>query len=91
MPRVVLGNPLPIFNGVAVRDDTAMTVVDVPDCKSIEHAVRDIGHDDGTPNGGLWRSHSANDIPTWVSCETSPELEAAIAAHFGCPAGRPGE
>ena len=91
MPRVYLGNPYPIFNGVAIADPTAMTMVHVPDLKSIRDAVRDIGHDDGTPNGGLWRSHSARDIPTWVSCDENPELEAAVAEHFGCPAGRPGE
>jgi hypothetical protein len=89
VPRVVLGNPFPIFNGRPVEDQTAMTVVSIPDCKSIEDAVRDIAHDDGSPNGGLWLSHSALSKPSWVECADNPELEAAIAARFGCPAGRP--
>lgn len=90
MPRVVLGNPLPIFNGRVVSDPTAMTAVDIPDCKSLADAVRDIAHDDGA-HSGLWVSHSAAPAPTWVSCDASPELEAAIAERFGCPAGRPTE
>lgn len=89
MPLVYLGNPYPIFNGHAVEDNTAITMVHVPDCKSVDDAVRDIAHDDGSPNGGLWRSHSARNIPSWVSCDENPELESAIANHFGCPAGRP--
>ncbi len=91
MPRVYLGNPLPIFNGRVVEDPNAITMVAVPDSKSLEHAVRDIAHDDGTPNAGLWLSHSAKAAPSWVSCDESPELEAAIAEHFGCPAGRPSD
>lgn len=90
MPRVYLGNPYPIFNGRAVEDNTAITMVSVPECKSLDHMVRDIAHDDGSPNTGLWRQHSGRDIPTWVACDDSPELEAALADHFGCPAGRPG-
>lgn len=89
MPRVVLGNPMPVFNGRITPDPSAITMVHVPDCKSIEHALRDIGHDDGTANGGLWWSVSGLAAPTWVSCDENPELEAAIAARFGCPAGRP--
>lgn len=89
MPRVCLGNPYPIFNGTAVEDPTGITMVHVPDTKSVGDAVRDIAHDDGSPNGGLWRSHSARDKPSWVVCDENPELEAAISEHFGCPAGRP--
>lgn len=89
MPRVVLGNPYPIFNGHPVEDLTAITMVSVPDCKSIGDAVRDIAHDDGSANAGLWASHSAKSKPSWVECPDNPELEAAIAARFGCPAGRP--
>jgi hypothetical protein len=90
MPRVYLGNPSPIFNGRAVEDSNAVTMVSIPDCKSLDDMVRDIGHDDGSSNTGLWRQHSARDTPSWVACDENPELEAAIAGHFGCPAGRPG-
>jgi hypothetical protein len=86
---VFLGNPYPIFNGTAVEDNTAITMVFVPDSKSLANAVRDIAHDDGTANTGLWLAHSAKAKPSWVECADSPELEAAIANHFGIPAGRP--
>lgn len=89
MPRVFLGNPFPIFDGRPVEDPTAVTVVHVPDSKSLADAVRDIAHDDGSANGGLWLSHSALSKPSWVECADSPELEAAVAERFGCPAGRP--
>lgn len=88
MPRVVLGNPYPIFNGRAVHDPTAITEVSIPDCKSLSHAVRDVVHDDGTGNVGLWPAHSAAPAPSWVECDNA-ELESAIAAHFKCPVGRP--
>lgn len=89
MPRVFLGNPYPIFGGEAVEDSTAITMVHVPDSKSIGDAVRDIVHDDGSSNRGLWSVHSARDVPSWVECEENRELETALAEHFGCPAGRP--
>lgn len=84
MPRVLLGNPYPIFNGRPTVDLTAVTAVEVPDSKSLDHAVRDITHPDG-----LWRAHSAEPAPAWVECKADPELEAALAGQFGCPMGRP--
>ena len=90
MPTVYLGNPFPIFNGRPVADPTAITKVSIPECKSLEHMVCDVVHDDGSSNTGLWRQHSALDAPAWVCCDDNPELETAIAEHFGCPAGRPG-
>ena len=89
MPNVYLGNPFPIFNGRPVADPTAITRVSVPDCKSLADAVRDIAHDNGDTNNGLWLSHSAAAAPSWVECDENPELEAALAQRFGCPIGRP--
>lgn len=84
MPRVLMGNLHPIFNGQAISDSTAITDVSVPDSKSLDHMLRDIAHEDG-----LWRVHSADAAPSWVECPASPELEAALADRFGCPVGRP--
>lgn len=86
MPRVSLGNPHPIFNGRPTSDPTAVTVVDIPDSKSLAHAVRDVTHRDG-----LWWAHSADSRPAWVECLSDLDLEAAIAGEFGCPAGRPAQ
>lgn len=91
MPRVLLGNPAPVINGRVTSDPTGVTVVTIPDCKSIQDAVRDIGHDDGSAHVGLWWSHSGLAAPAWVSCDENPELEDAVAQRFGCPAGRPTE
>lgn len=88
MPSVQLGNPLPIFNGVATSDPDAVTVVHIPDSKSLADAVRDVAHVDPSGNNGLWGSHSGAPAPAWVE-SSSPELAAALAARFGCPIGRP--
>jgi hypothetical protein len=66
-----------------------MTRVHVPDNKTLDQMIRDIAHDDGTSNAGLWYSHSAAPSPSWVVCDDNPELEKAIAERFGCPVGRP--
>jgi hypothetical protein len=91
----MLGNPWPIFNGIIQKDDNAVTMVHIPAHKSLAEALRDITHDEGDPHiggagtGGAWKAHSGARSPSWVECEAWPELEAALAEHFGCPAGRP--
>jgi hypothetical protein len=93
--RVALGNHYPIFKGVIQHDPTAVTMVHIPEWKSTADAIRDIAHDDGTPHlggaatSGLWKAHSGAAKPAWVSCPDDPELEQAIAQHFGIPAGPP--
>jgi hypothetical protein len=90
MPRVVLGNPFPIFNGQAVTDPTAITQIDVPEGKPVQENLRTISYDDGHGgNSGLWLSHSWKKAPAWVHCPDDPELEAAIAEHYGIPRGTP--
>ncbi len=90
MPTVQLGNPQPIFNGMVHNDPTAVTQVSIPESRSFDEAIRDVCHDDGTSNTGLWAAHSGAKAPAWVASD-SPELEAALAARFGCPAGRPAD
>jgi hypothetical protein len=93
VPRVILGNPWPIFNGIIQRDDNALTMVHVPETKTLQEAIRDIAHDDGTPHvggagsHGAWKAHSGASKPSFVSCPDWPELEEALAKHFGCPTG----
>lgn len=89
MALVLLGNPQPIFNGVARAEDS-ITTVHLPEGKSLGDMVRDIGHVDGTGNHGLWGSHSAAPAPSWVESD-DPQLAAAISARFGCPIGRPAQ
>ena len=85
MPSVFLGNPQPIGDGATPG---CVTEIDVPWSKSLEEAVRDISHDDGTANSGLWVAHSRAKSPSWVESD-SPALAAALAAKWGCPVGRP--
>jgi GGDEF domain-containing protein len=33
--------------------------------------------------------HMGGDVPDWVACDEDPDLEAAIAEHFGCARGEP--
>lgn len=90
MPVVYLGNPAPLDRGQPMPDQgERVTTVTIPDSRPTDAAVRDIAHNDGSPNAGLWASHSAAQAPTWVQCPDDPALEAALAARFGCPAGRP--
>ena len=48
-----------------------------------DERVENVVHDDG-----FWRAHSSKPA-AWVECPGDPELERALASHFGCPIGRP--
>ncbi|MCW2900922.1 MAG: hypothetical protein JWO67_3187 [Streptosporangiaceae bacterium] len=93
MPVVQLGNPAPTERGVLMPGGPTITEVVVPDSHSIDQAVRDIAYVDptGGGNSGLWASHSDVPAPSWVSCPDDPDLQAALAARYGCPAGRPAQ
>jgi hypothetical protein len=89
MPVVRLGNPKALNHatGKAVKGER-ITEAHLDPGKSLADQLRDITHDDGGPHTGLWASHSEADAPSWVVSD-SPELEAALAAHYGCPVGQP--
>lgn len=71
-----------LFGNVAPLDgDTSyerITTVEFPELHSVEDAVRDV-----IDPQGVWVAQSAAP-PSWVASD-SPELEAALAAHFDCP------
>jgi hypothetical protein len=94
MPEVRLGN-------VAVREvigadhdgapihrrhsGQSTTVIHLPSDEenwTHDERVRTVVHDDGH-----WRAHSSKP-PAWVESD-DPQLQAELAAHFGCPIGRP--
>jgi hypothetical protein len=57
--------------------------------KTLDEAVRDVVHHE--PGfSGLWVLHSAAPAPSWVESD-NPDLEQALADHYGCPIGRPQE
>lgn len=83
MPVVHLGNPAAHAGGDRLPGEGHVTRVVIPDCRTLDQAVRDVTHEDG-----LWSRHSHADAASWVECD-DPELEQALAAEFGCPIGRP--
>lgn len=88
MAIVLLGNPQPSVAGSTVDANGEGILKVVPDPEaSVEGVLRDLFHDDGTANSGLWPSHSTAAAPSWVESDNS-ELAAAIAARTGCRLGR---
>ena len=83
MPSVRLGNPRPV-GALPGFDGEHITEIDVPDSKSFEHAIRDICHDDGTANTGLWRAHSDAPAPSWVE-SSSPDLASCHSPSASVP------
>lgn len=79
MPIVRLGNHAALNNG-AVLDGERITTIQPPDDDPHDERMRNITHADG-----LWARVSAAP-PTWVECD-DPELEQALAEHFGCRIG----
>lgn len=82
MPIVRLGNHAALHNGRVVPGQQ-VTTVHVPDVDSHHDRMRTITHPDG-----LWNAVSDHDSPAWVCCDDE-ELEAALAAHYGCRVGGP--
>lgn len=88
MPVVHLGNPAPMDGANPLPGGERVTTVVIPDSRSLDDAIRDVAHNDGSPNTGLWAAHSSAGAPSWVECQENPELASALAARFGCPIGR---
>lgn len=57
----------------------------VPDDWNLGETFRTI-----TDPGGIMAAHSSG-VPAWVSCPDKPNLEALLAEHYGCAAGKPGD
>lgn len=88
MAIVMLGNPQPAIAGSTVDEHGNGVVKVVTDPESdIATVLRDLFHDDGTPNVGLWVAHSTAPAPAWVESDDA-ELAQAIADHAGCRVGR---
>lgn len=82
MDRVVLlGNNSALDAGKPLPGNL-ITSVRIPELYDPERALRAIAHDDG-----CWVRHSSGP-PVWVE-STDLDLAAAVAAHYGCPLGRP--
>lgn len=84
MPTVWLGNPAPVDPD---SPPGAITEMIIPDSKSFDHAMADVTLDD-TVSIGAWAAQSTAGSPTWVESD-DPALAKALAAHYGCPIGRP--
>ena len=87
MPRVLLGNPSAIDAGRPIAGHQ-ITTVDLPDSYTRAEQLRTLFHLDAT-TAGVWPSHSAAPAPSWVECDTDPDLAAAISEETGCSIGRP--
>lgn len=81
MPTVRLGNSAALHRGEVLEGDRVTTLA-IHDDDPLDTRMRTITHTDG-----LWPQVSAS-TPTWVSSD-DPELEAALAEHYGCPIGEP--
>lgn len=67
-----------------VLEGSRVTTIPFYDEDPLEMRVRTVTHPDG-----LWPSES-NAPPAWVECD-DPELQSALAEHYGCPVGQPDE
>ena len=100
MPTVQLGNVAvrevvgadpdgtPIHRRYSGQSTTTINLPGDDERWTHDERLRAVVHD-GADDGlaGHWPSHSSKP-PAWVECD-DPDLEQAIAAHFGCPIGRP--
>jgi len=82
MPTVRLGNHAALDPDGNTVPGQQITTIHIPDTDPHEDRMRNITHRDG-----LW-SRLAAEPPAWVASD-DPELEAALARHFDCPAGEP--
>lgn len=93
MPEVSLGNRSVI--AMISDQDTGLktmyrypniiqstTNISIPPDRDLFSALRDVV--------ATWQAHS-DEAPAWVACAEDPEMEAILAKHFTCPAGRPDE
>lgn len=81
MPTARLGNRAAIDRG-QILEGNRVTTVHILDEDSLSERMRTLTHADG-----LWPNMSVHPA-AWVECD-DPELEAALATHFGCPVGMP--
>lgn len=83
MAVVRLGNPRAVVAGSRVPLGEQVTTVSIPDSYTLDEKLRTVMHADG-----VWPAHSEAPGPSWVESDDE-ELSAALAAHYGCPIGRP--
>jgi hypothetical protein len=85
MPIVQLGNSEP--TGVDVPAVTTVTIPD-PDATVADILTSITAVSQGGLTGGVWQAHSTALKPDWV-WSNDPEVEEAIAKHYGCARGVP--
>lgn len=83
MPRVVLGNKAALDRGIAMTGHR-ITSLDVPAGYSDSEVVNAVAD----PRDGLWVRHSSDPGPAWVESDDEGVADL-LAAHYGCPVGRP--
>lgn len=87
VPNLRLGNPAALDQGRPLPGDR-VTTAHLPDDWTLSEQIRSVVHDEGGPLTGFWVAHSSAPGPSWVASD-SPELEKALAEHYGCPIGEP--
>lgn len=93
MAIVQLGNSEP--TGVDVPTVTTVTIPapigSGPGEVSVADVVTSIAAvSEGGITGGTWQAHSTAHAPDWVWSD-NPDVEEAIAAHYGCARGVPSD
>lgn len=90
MPIVQFGNSQAIDHSTqAPIAGRQITTSHIDPCYPLDRAMLALTHD-SPEYRGAWRAHSTAPRPDWVESD-SPELAAALSAHFGCPIGRPAD
>lgn len=84
MITVHFGNPAPLDAGRPYPGPQITTAL-LPTSYTDAELFRTVTHRDG-----LWPAHSSASAPSWVESD-HPELADVLAAHYGCPIGRPAE
>ena len=96
MPVIRLGNTAvrevvgadadgtPIHRRYSGQSTCVITLPADDDGWTHDERVRTVAHTDGH-----WTAHSSAP-PAWVESD-DPDLEAALADHFGCPVGQPAD
>lgn len=83
MPTVRFGNHAALDNGKSM-DGEWVTIHIASAADTLAEQMQTITH-----ANGVWVRNST-EPPAWVECD-DPELEAALAAHYGCSIGEPVE
>lgn len=81
-----LGNVAALDNGQLMPAGWRTTEAQFPIGRTHAERLADVV-DVSKASNGFWAAHSAAP-PAWVE-SNDPQLEADVAAHYGCPIGRP--